>query len=684
MGSNASKVLDRILVGFQKEEGLDKGNAFEKFACQRILKDYSLASNQIDEGIVDGEGDGGIDGFFVLVNGVLYKAGCDYRWPPEDVRITVWIITCKNGDGFQEAPLVSMHATLSEFWDMGKTAKDFRGRYSEKLLRARAVFWEAYTTLACLDPFVDIHLVYASRGDAGKVAPEPKGRMKQLEEQAKTFFSKGETRGEFIGSRELLRYDRRTPNEDLVLPFSSLLNHEGNSFIAITKLKDYFEFIKDREGKLRRNLFASNVRAFLGYNSVNEDIDHTLRNPSGVHFWWLNNGITILANKARVMGRQLRLWGGQIVNGLQTTETLYRHFASGRTESLESEILIRVLTSQDAGVRNCIIQATNNQSSVASYSLHATDEVQRDIEVVLEGANYFYERLEKDPKNAGKPTRRCIKPIELAKSFLAIVYHNPAAAAKLQIKFTRNPLLYNAVFSRSFPVDRWALLAAVWRAAERVYNRKIGKRRIPARYCKRWMPLVVYCSVAKLAGKFDFTIKDLQHIEWSPQMDAAMEEIWQLLVPHFDEYPAVSRAKLAAPKAAYDAMLLLIAAHTGLNGVECANKRNLPTTRKEGELERPDDLGQDEVLSESVLQKIQNALPKQPWPVGAHRMVAERLGVRAALVHAGIEELITRGIFNRQKDGVVYDGNGIAIAVDAQRCNRSLQEINAEGPQLWE
>lgn len=680
MSYNDCVVLDAILKEFRAGEGLEIGQRFEQFAIQQVLKDYALTPSQLEDGYVDAGWDGGIDGFYVLVNGNPYESGCGFQWPREDVRITVWIITCKHGGGFQNAPLESLYATLSEFWDLGKTERDFREKYSQTLLRARRRFLEAYTTLAHCDPLVEIRLVYASRGDAASVSAEPQGRMRQLEEQAKSYFSKSKVKGEFVGARELLILNRKSRDESLVLPFVSSLAHDGNNYVVIAKLGDYYGFVKNGEGKLRRYLFDSNVRAFLGYNSVNEDIDNTLRNPNGVNFWWLNNGITILADNAKIVGRQLHLKGVQIVNGLQTTETLYRHFASGRAESLDSEILIKVLTLKDADVRYRILQATNNQSDVASFSLHATDEIQRNIEAILNSAGLHYERLEHDPRNEGIPASRIIQPIELAKAYLAVVYRNPAAAARLQIKFTRNPILYNELFPRSFPVDRWPLLATVWRTAERVYFKKIGRNHYPPRHCKRWLPLVVYCVVAKAAGKFDFNIKDLSSIEWSGNKSGTIVEIWNLIVPHFDEYPAMSRAKLADPKAAYDDMLQKIARHTGLKGVECANKRNLYAYSKDA----PVVIRDGYMLSESFLENLQNTLPPQPWPVGVHRTVAESMGVRDSLVHAAIKELIVRGRLNRQIDGIVYNPSGFAIAVDPQRCNKTLEEINANGPCIWE
>jgi hypothetical protein len=59
-------------------------------------------------------------------------------------------------------------------------------------------------------------------------------------------------------------------------------------------------------------------------------------------------------------------------------------------------------------------------------------------------------------------------------------------------------------------------------------------------------------------------------------------------------------------------------------------------------------------LSAELLDLIRGKLPDQPWSTGIHRQVAEQLGVPTTLVYRAIQELVRRGIFNRQIDGVVY------------------------------
>lgn len=60
-------------------------------------------------------------------------------------------------------------------------------------------------------------------------------------------------------------------------------------------------------------------------------------------------------------------------------------------------------------------------------------------------------------------------------------------------------------------------------------------------------------------------------------------------------------------------------------------------------------------LTEQDIINVQNALPVQPWPKGIHKQVSEKLGMSNAAVMRATRELIRRGVFKEQIDGVLYD-----------------------------
>jgi hypothetical protein len=62
----------------------DIGEAFEFLALEQLLKDYDLSTEEIEAGWVDGDKDGGIDGFYTLVNGHLVQDEVPlFSWTPK-------------------------------------------------------------------------------------------------------------------------------------------------------------------------------------------------------------------------------------------------------------------------------------------------------------------------------------------------------------------------------------------------------------------------------------------------------------------------------------------------------------------------------------------------------------------------------------------------------------------------
>jgi len=60
------------------------------------------------------------------------------------------------------------------------------------------------------------------------------------------------------------------------------------------------------------------------------------------------------------------------------------------------------------------------------------------------------------------------------------------------------------------------------------------------------------------------------------------------------------------------------------------------------------------VITEELLEKIRKELPTQPWPKGIHKTVAEILRLDTRTVSFHITELIKRGVFKPQIEGILY------------------------------
>ncbi len=79
-----------------------RDEAFEYFAFEQVLRDADLSQDEIKAGCIDGRDDGGIDGFFILVNGHPLSDPNSFVWPRSGCELDVWIITCKHHDTFRQ------------------------------------------------------------------------------------------------------------------------------------------------------------------------------------------------------------------------------------------------------------------------------------------------------------------------------------------------------------------------------------------------------------------------------------------------------------------------------------------------------------------------------------------------------------------------------------------------------
>jgi hypothetical protein len=648
LAKNDSILIDGI-IGQKVADGIpsgDKGEAFEYFSFGQILKNYDLSEEDIDTGWVDGRHDGGIDGFFIFVNGHLISNIASFSWPRSHAQLDIFVISCKYHDTFKESTLNSILATVQEIFDLSLDECDLKGAYSKDIVNARKLLVEAYKRLAITSPEMNLKFVYSSRGDTADIGESVRARSEQITHAADGFFSNANVTFAFLGAKELIERYRETKQFTLEIPFQDHLAGTGEGYIVVVKLGDYYRFVCDEKGNLRRYLFDSNVRDYLGENKVNEDIATSLKTELVPDFWWLNNGITILTTKAVINGKNMMMQDIQVVNGLQTTETIYRHFGSGSRKSLDRTLSIKIIVSQDEKLRDQIIRATNNQSAIEQSALHATDKIQRDIEQILERHEFYYERRKNYYRNIGQPPARFVTPLFVAAGFIAIVLKDPATAAELKSRFMRNQSNYDKVFSDKTPIEVWPRIVAILKAADSEmllaprHHVRHGERTL--RY---WRGLIGILFAAKSFGTFDFTLTDIVGIEVGNINGALVSDCWKFI-------KVLRKGSRSPGKSLVKEVCAEFAKLHSLGGVESVGRRNLTT------FHFTKSSSADVSVSAAFIDQVDTALPPQPWPVGTHLKVAEELGVAPKLVSSAIRRLIDSGRRHEQFRGELFDGDG--------------------------
>ncbi len=470
MAKNDKILLDQIVAEVAGDQSNSIGDAFQNFAISQLLKDYDLVADEVDLGMVDGRDDGGIDAWYTFLDGELVGNTEDISPRRGTNVVEVWIFTAKHHDTFKQDPVVHLYATVLDLLDLAKEDTDLIDRYNDSLLACRNTFKNALIKTARGTPQLRLRFCYVSRGDRDQVGDSIRARSEALIRECHSLFSNCDALFEYFGASELLSASRKLKDFSAVLKFEEgPISRGSTNYLGLAKLSEYMQFICGPEGELRRYLFDSNVRDYMGHTFVNNSIIATLKyqQPSDVEdFWWLNNGVTVIADKATVIGKELHLDNVQIVNGLQTTESVYKCLTERAAANDDRCILVKVLVTPQKALADKIILATNNQNKVDLASLHATDKIQRDIEDILATKNWFYDRRRNYYLNHGKMQSRIVSMTFMSWAVLALRLGRPYQCNRARPKYMQSDPAHRRIFNEQYDLNMYLAALEFCKAVE--------------------------------------------------------------------------------------------------------------------------------------------------------------------------------------------------------------------------
>lgn len=538
MAKNDIVLLDGILEDLENATGVhDRGRLFDMFASTHLMKQFELSPDEIATGITDGCNDGGIDMFYTFVNGTLIDDE-DVALPRTSCEIEAVLITCKHANEFVQDPINVMYPSIDELFDLSKQDGQLCGVYNDEIRKQRNIFLDVYKKTAFAQSSISFKVIYASRGDTDNVTDNVRARAHQIEECLSQSFSESRVVFEFVGAAELLSLYRKRPKFDLSLPVESYATREKNNFVVLSKLSDYYHFITDEKGKIRRYLFDSNVRDFLGNNVVNNAITQTLQNINSIDFWCLNNGVTILASNAFATGSEIKIENVQIVNGLQTSFSIYNYFVSNQETLMEDKrtLVVKIISQSDKEARDSIIRSTNNQSAIQLSSLFATDKIQRDIEEYMFKCGYFYERRKNCFEGQAIDYSKLFDIVSLAKGYLTLINKLPETALSFKQKHLANVQIYNEIFNENVSLNVWPQIANVLWAVEHTYRTRCnGLVEHSEGVYTKYRRVVEYLSVARVLGKLDYREDEFAQMSQERLTEDIIEEVWGFVVNIYDK-----------------------------------------------------------------------------------------------------------------------------------------------------
>lgn len=395
--------MDRITEGFLTEfsnefgiSGLPEKDRFEQFCgWLAVRRHYSDSTFDPADVVTGSGGDTGFDTLAIIVNNNLVT----------DVDTVEDLLSL---NGYLDVTFVFVQASRSPHFEgakigtLGFGIKDFFGE--GKLQRNEAVTAYAEIMKALYDKSAKFRpnnptcfFYYATTGTWNN-EPDLVTRVKaEIGDLKKTgMFS--DVRFFAVGAQQIHALYRQSKNsisrefvfdKKVVVPEVAGVTAAYLGFLPATEL---LKLVCDDDDSIIKSLFYENIRDFLGFNAINQEIADTLDGNSD-RFILMNNGVTMITRILNTTGDKFVIGDFQIVNGCQTTHVLH-----AQTEKLDATVRVpfRLIHTQDENVIEGIIRATNRQTEVKDDQFFAMKDFAKKLEAYFKtfpvDSRLYYER----------------------------------------------------------------------------------------------------------------------------------------------------------------------------------------------------------------------------------------------------------------------------------------------------
>ena len=549
-----NSILESCISKYKEEIGdlcsnLEDSDIFEMFAAEQILKDYDLDMEEISSGLVGGGGDNGIDGIYVFLDNELLNDPENFRKLNGEHKLVIHLHQYKNSYKISETVLSKFSDAINDITDVSN--KDLKG-WNEDCISKIELIRSAINNFAAKAE-VSFEIRYASKGNEKDIDGNESHLQKALKLEdvpRKNNMSAVTVNYSYVGAETLISQYRRVPNYELELKIqaNTLISEYSSGdeqearigYVVTTLLKDYIDFIVDEQGALKTYLFDANVRDFQNNTDVNRQIKEVLNNKDDeVDFWWLNNGVTLIANDAKICGSKIILSNIQIVNGLQTSYTIFNVYNSSGVEVLgKRSLLVKIITSKEKKDIDRVIRATNSQNPINSGVLRASDDIQRDIETFFESNGLYYDRRKNYHKNNGKNRDKIISIKYLAQisQTLLVSDKNASIARSNPASLLRDDESYSRLFDSKFEHKSFFNSVLLAKAVDKILKelekelkeskKKITKAQLIDQELVKYFKFhILYIVVSTRLKKSHFGANDISKIDVSVDSDIVNQAI---------------------------------------------------------------------------------------------------------------------------------------------------------------
>jgi hypothetical protein len=435
------RVINGLLATFVADFGLGSltiDKQFENFCTYCVIsKEYSETFD-LEDVIVGGSNDLGIDGIACLVNGSLVntkEAIDDLLETNGFLDVEFIFIQAKSASSFKGAEISDFALGVKEFFSQHPSMP--RNESVERYIILQEHIFANPARMTKGNPICKLYYVTTGRWE------DDRHLSARIETQKKDLLNTGLFREVYffpVDASQLQNLYRHTLTKvSAIFNFGSritvpTIDGVSQAFIGIVTATEYLNLISEDDGNIRKSIFYDNVRDYQDDNDVNKGIAETLKSTQRDRFIVLNNGITIVAKELRSTGDKFVIEDYQIVNGCQTSHVLFQQKANLDTKVF---VPIKLIHTTDDAVTNAVIKATNSQTPVKTEDLQALSDFQKQLESYYGSAfteprkRLYYERRSRQFSSA--PAIEKVRIVTVAtqiKAFASMFLDQPHIAGR--------------------------------------------------------------------------------------------------------------------------------------------------------------------------------------------------------------------------------------------------------------
>lgn len=426
------RITESLLNEFSKEHGiahLHVDRRFEHFSSYITVRRHFSETFDTADIITGSGGDTGIDGIAVLVNGSMIT---DLETLEEQASragyldVTFVFIQARKAAGFDAASIGNFGFGVADFF-----APKPRLPRNEKIQSAAEIMSAIYERSSKFKRGNPVcRLYYATTGKwQGDQTLEARRSAVISDLEDTQLFREVEFMP--VDAERLHKFYRQTRNA-----ISKEFNFNNKtvvpdipgvkeSYLGFLPAGEFLKLLQDESGEMLRVLFYDNVRDWLDFNQVNDEIKSTL-DKDKARFVLMNNGITIIARNLQSTGNKFLIEDYSIVNGCQTSHVIFE-----QREKIDDSVIIplRLIHTQDEDIINSIVRATNRQTEVKAEQFYALQEFPKDLERFFQTYDdpfkLYYERRTRQYDRLEIEKTRIVTPANMIKAFAAMFLSEP-------------------------------------------------------------------------------------------------------------------------------------------------------------------------------------------------------------------------------------------------------------------